>query len=854
MSQLREQLINEGFSPDFVPENTHGKFKQYIDENLGKMGYLYEEVEAGSGLIKRLTYKIWATSDEYKVITEYPEGAKSNDIKKWKSKFDHDRAKIRELLDAIHGRAAIDAQEYFDTCLQPTSPPQYLREKGLSILSGYRLDPTNPEALVIPLYGRDGKMVSVQTIFQFGEKGFHAGGRISGSYGVIEGSGEVLYICEGFATGASIHLATGGTVAFILSADNYTNGLQSVLARFSHPLRVIGCDDDRHLHDDNKGFNKAFAAASKFNCILKKPAFKTYQEKETTDFDDVRRLYGIEEVTKQLEVTLQEKMELIASEGIYPLGHGDSHYYLTSTQNTSIQCFPTLSKDNLYKLIRQEWWEQRYGEVNQKGGYTVNYESIASKLYAACHEKGPFSPDKIRGVGVYRDAGKIVVHLGDRLLVDGRTEPLRGFKSEYIYQLGKRLQDISSEQTTQEEMDLLWGALGEINIKEANYRYYVAGWLVCALISGALKWRPHLYVMGERGGGKTYFLDFCFHILSRGFFSHYYIAVGSTPTGIRQDCSQDTTSVIIDEVEGDTKIMSDKIEQIFNLYRVASSTSDSKTVVGTPGQKSMQTMVAFCGLMGGIIQQIKTDQDKSRFAVVEFVPTKNPEEQYKKWPELERKLNLCSSEPFARKFAARVITHAEVILHNIEVLTQRLQKVGGARLCQQYGALYAASLFFKHSNKISEEEIEFFTQKMLEKDEAIEESKSDSSVEDILEHILSAEISDGGPGRTTPKRELCKEQSDVGEMVKEVLGEYGVLQMKSDGKNGIHIRPTFKMRQQMQSLPMYSTNFMVALKRYPKSKSGAVARFQGRQYKGLWIPLDSIFTPEEKKISASQQF
>ena len=91
----------------------------------------------------------------------------------------------------------------------PCSPDHlYLRRKGVPALADIRQ--SKKGTLLIPVRDSSSNVQSVQYISPEGEKRFLVGGKISGGHFVILGKPEKpLIICEGYATGASIHLAYG---------------------------------------------------------------------------------------------------------------------------------------------------------------------------------------------------------------------------------------------------------------------------------------------------------------------------------------------------------------------------------------------------------------------------------------------------------------------------------------------------------------------------------------------------------------------------------------------------------------------------------------------------------------------
>lgn len=845
MGNFSDILLEAGFSPEFKPVDTQGEFKEWKDETLGKVGYFYEEITHPKGLIKRLVYIIWNSMGAHQTLISYPEGIDEKEHKKIRASIDKKSKIILEKLHAKAARAALEAQEFLKKCLKPTLLPAYLAGKKLDILNGYLIDPNNPEVIHVPLFDREGVIASYQTIFPDNSKHFLAGGKIQGSYGFIEGNGEIMYFCEGFATAASIHLATRAAVVFILSADNFVDGMYSALKRFKPAFKVVACDDDIHL-PENKGFQKAFLASNKFNAILRKPNFKKRDGKNTTDFDDLRREEGLNEVSTQLYITQAEKEENALQEGVYPLGFDDSIYFLTSTRNESIQAFKSLSKNDLFKLMPENFWQKRYGEETPRG-LVVQWESIASDLYDQCHALGQFDTDQMRGVGVYQDQGRTIVHLGNKILVDGKEQHLRAFKSEYMYVFAKQLPNLEPNPMDDSEARVLWSMIEKISLKERNSKFYLAGWLVCAILGGSLQWRPHLYLSGLKGTGKTTILNFVFNFLNRGFKASLHDPVSGSAAGVRQSLRGANIPVILDEAESDSPRIKQKVEDFINLFRVASSNT-AQGVVGTPSQKAIKTNVSFCGIIAGISPQLKNEQDWSRFSLVEATASNTPEE----WFELEKAMKFCLNEQFARRFAARIISNSKTIVQNIEVLTNELMTAKGVtgRLAQQYGALYAGSLALRHTDAISEQDIEFFKKMIGSGDETVEASQGTGGAEDLLDAILDAEIFDEDNKRTTVRREIIKPL--VSERMREHLGEYGVLPLKHGEIDGLHIRATRRITKQLESSPMYQNNFTLVLKRIKGAQNNIRARFQGKQRRGVWFPMDKIldFDPNDKPDKA----
>jgi putative DNA primase/helicase len=118
--------------------------------------------------------------------------------------------------------------------------------------------------LVIPMMA-DGKLQCLQFITADGVKRPLTGGRKKGCYCPITKDKSkpdgTLCIAEGFATGASIHEATGYAVAVAFDAGNLLPVAQALRAKFPD-IRLVLCADDDWRTDGNPGLTKAQEAAA----------------------------------------------------------------------------------------------------------------------------------------------------------------------------------------------------------------------------------------------------------------------------------------------------------------------------------------------------------------------------------------------------------------------------------------------------------------------------------------------------------------------------------------------------------------------------------------------------------------
>lgn len=124
----------------------------------------------------------------------------------------------------------------------------YLTRKQVAPL---RLRMDASRRLVVPLQDIDGQIQTVEFITVEGAKRYLAGGTKKGHFAVVSTEpGPLrkplgpLLICEGWATGASLHIATGHTVIAAMDAANLVPVAQALRARFPEADLVIVADND----------------------------------------------------------------------------------------------------------------------------------------------------------------------------------------------------------------------------------------------------------------------------------------------------------------------------------------------------------------------------------------------------------------------------------------------------------------------------------------------------------------------------------------------------------------------------------------------------------------------------------
>src|SRR5262245_54797760 len=201
--------------------------------------------------------------------------------------------------------AADQAKRLWAAAVKATDDFPYLMKKrvksyGLKCDSGF---------LLVPVRDKDRRLRSLQFIDANGEKRFLKGGHASGGYFVIGAAPkEALYIVEGYATGATVHEATGTTVVVAFNSGNLLSVAKTLREKFPG-IEIVICADDDYCTAGNPGLTNAKDAASQIKAKVAVPQFGDNRPEKATDFNDMAAHFGLDKVAECLRAATGAKAE-----------------------------------------------------------------------------------------------------------------------------------------------------------------------------------------------------------------------------------------------------------------------------------------------------------------------------------------------------------------------------------------------------------------------------------------------------------------------------------------------------------------------------------------------------------------
>lgn len=633
------------------------------------------------------------------------------------------------------------------------------------------------DELWIPMYTPDGKVWNIQRVQANGWKGFWKGAQVLGTcypIGRLADPAGTLVICEGFATGASIHEATGLAVRVAFNTANLKPLALALRAKYPEARIIICADNDRWTFkpgkvpanikaggipgDDprwlewraadllwNPGLDKAQQAAVAIGgAVVIAPDFGDPADKPT-DFNDLALREGAEAVKHKIMPTLDirrpepepddhdDRMDLEYGGGVsvgdpsegyeqpghststtsnFPfkiLGHNDGYYYFFPRNSGQIfrsSATGLASIANLFRLAPLEYWNGTFNSSGKLNSRKLS-EFVANALIAEAHEVGVFRPQNIRGVGVWMDRGRAVVHCGDKLMVDGIYLSPHNFQSRYVYPQRETVFELDAPPLTNREAVKLREVCTALSWDTKLAGELLAGWIVIAPVSGALRWRPHIWVTGESQSGKTTVIEKIIAPLLDQISLRF--DGGTSEAGIRQVLEIDGRPVLYDEAEAENQKDRSIMEGVLLLARRASN--GGRIVKGGQSGDAVQYTInsAFC--FSAINPAVKHRADESRISqlVLKRATWEGADAYYK---ELTGKIRQTFTPEYGKGLIARTIQHLPTLLHNAEVFSDAAAEVlCDRRAADQIGAMLAGLFLLTSTKRIQQDQAEEWIKK-----------------------------------------------------------------------------------------------------------------------------------------------
>jgi putative DNA primase/helicase len=399
-----------------------------------------------------------------------------------------------------------------------------------------------------------------------------------------------------------------------------------------------------------------------------------------------------------------------------------------------------MSKSNLMMLANLQFWEQQFPSKTTG----MSNDAAINWIINVSNEIGVFSEKKVRGRGVWIDGDNVVIHAGDRLIVNGVSKDFNQHRSKYIYEVGEELGFDTQNPLTTKEAHKFIEILSMANWERDIGAHLFAGWCVIAPFCGALKWRPHIWLTGAAGTGKSWILE---NLLRRVLgVSALAVQGEATEPGIRQLLQHDALPVIFDEAEGEHKRDQERMQAVLALMRGASSSNGGIIAKGSSGGTAKTYSIKSCFAFASIVVQVANQADRTRITILSLVK-KDGVNYENKWKQMQQMYYETINDDYCARLRARGIELLPIILKNAEVFsTAAAAELSNQRTGDQMGVLLAGAYSLYSKELVTyEKAIEWIKSKDWTEERGHEGTRDELSLlSHLMEQITRVETGSNG--------------------------------------------------------------------------------------------------------------
>lgn len=540
-----------------------------------------------------------------------------------------------------------------------------------------------------------------------------------------------------------------------------------------------------------------------------------------------------------------------AVEGVIPLGHdrGIFYYYSRSARQVYPVAAAQHSKNTLAAMASVAHFWQRGQWVNSKGA--IQWDEATDYLMRQCRAMGIYDPDRIRGRGAWIDNGRALLHVGDRLIVDGKTSGLMLEGSRFIYEAAKPLTSEHFDPLPTIEANKLVDICKAPTWQHGISGLLLAGFIVVAPICGGLAWRPSIWITGGAGSGKSWLKD---NILAPAMGGVALLVQSKTSeAGIRQTLGCDALPVLFDEAEREDASAASRMQGVLDLLRQSSSEGGAEIVKGSQSQTGAKRYrIRSCFALSSINVGIEHQADESRITIL-ALRDRDPgqaAESEARFTETNRMVQETITPAFSAGLLARSVRLLPTIRSNAETFAKAVSVVFGSRRTgDQLGALLAGAYALHSDREITDEAAELWVRKQDWGTAAGGEVDRDEFR--LLSHLTQNRIrfnlgNSGGIEATIGRLMLAAASRDIqipADVADLELRQIGIRYDTRAGKQGVYVSTNHPALKRILAGTPWSAGWARALGRLPNAVTGEnkSVRFAfGHVGKAAWVPMASI--------------
>lgn len=472
---------------------------------------------------------------------------------------------------------------------------------------------------------------------------------------------------------------------------------------------------------------------------------------------------------------------------------------------------------------------------------------VGAWLMRQCSRRGLFDPAHgLRGPGVWRaEDGGLVVHCGNAIF-DGSGWRPAGIEIGDIHYPAyppEPRPDFANPATA-EDAAYLHDHLAMWNWRNPpGASRLVHGWMMCAMICGALDWRPHIWISGDVATGKSALERLLKTAL--GGERAIWRASDVTEAGIRMGLDGAAKAVLLDEIE--PKAGSNKVRRVVELARLASTDEQGAVVRGSTEGLSRAWHIRGCFYFTSIIHAPLSPADKKRICIIDLDPLPGADDIG-----AVRQVLVAARERvrlMAPGLRARMILGFGRLLENLAVYDLAMGGLGQTvRHADQLGTILAA-----HDTALYDEVVtlDHAVARIEGLDiESYIAGADESAHADCLSHLLSTSLTvdfaSGGTSRMTIG-EMIGKAFEGGDYYGAELRRHGLATREREGRRFLLVARRHRGLNDIFASTDWEGGAWSQLFARLKSTEGKIAEtprtcisFAGAKERAVWIPFEMI--------------
>lgn len=449
---------------------------------------------------------------------------------------------------------------------------------------------------------------------------------------------------------------------------------------------------------------------------------------------------------------------------VTPLGHSlDNKLFFYLSPNRQFVAADKHSAEALRMLFagHVSWLWGYMPKFEKNTGKQNNWDAsrVGDSLIDACGKLKVFNPStRLRGVGAWLDDDDgLVLHCGDALYHKGEwrepgaighmiypgdeaqprpldTPPTREMIKELLALLDTWPWEFCLDEETGQPLD----------VDGSGHRLssmLLLGWIGCAMVGGALTWRPMMWLTGDAGSGKSTLQKLVAAVMGNSLVS----SSDATAPGIYQTVGYSSRAVAIDEAEADP--FSAKMKGMIELVR--QSASGSLGLRGSKDAKATGFTARSAFLLSSIVIPALGSQDMTRITILplgRLTGTASPKIERAKFAKLGQALRR------------RIIDNWPRWEETLERYKMGLHEVGhDQRGADQIGTLLAMADMLRFDAEGGDKDTTAMLCRAMSRERLEGQDELTSNAEDMLDHLLTTalDVFRGGTRMSVRQLVLC---------------------------------------------------------------------------------------------------